>query len=269
MTTTWTEENSTTYQELAPVAVPARAEQLATLLALTPFARDERFRAVELACGEGFLAHALLELFPQATVVALDGSEEMRARAAERLAAFGERATVQSFDLADQGWRHYALGAGCVLSSLTVHHLTNAGKRRLFADMAFRLAPRGALLIADLVAPLNTEAQEVYAATWDRAAEAQAIAYSGSATLYERFQETHWNYYRYPGDPLDQPAPLFEQLRWLREVGFPHVDCFWLQAGHAIYGGYKSRLRAAEDAPRVTYADALAAAQAALAHAAR
>jgi tRNA (cmo5U34)-methyltransferase len=264
MTTTWTEEDSATYQELAPVAVPARAEQLATLLTLTPFARDERFRAVELACGEGYLAHALLELFPQATVVALDGSEEMRARAAERLASFGERASVQPFDLAEDGWRHYALGAGCVLSSLTVHHLTNAGKRRLFSDMAFRLAPRGALLIADLVAPVGPEAQEIFAATWDRAAEAQALAHGGETALYTRFLEAHWNYYRYADDPLDQPASLFEQLRWLREAGFPHVDCFWLQAGHAIYGGYKSRLRAAEDAPRVTYADALAAAQAAL-----
>ena len=41
----------------------------------------------------------------------------------------------------------------------------------------------------------------------------------------------------YP-DPVDTPA-LFEQLCWMRDTGLASVDCFWLEAGHAIYGGYR------------------------------
>ncbi len=48
-----------------------------------------------------------------------------------------------------------------------------------------------------------------------------------------------WNYYRFP-DPSDRPSPLIDQLVWLKEAGFEVVDCFWVQAGHAIFGGYKS-----------------------------
>jgi hypothetical protein len=34
------------------------------------------------------------------------------------------------------------------------------------------------------------------------------------------------------------PDRVFEQLRWLEEAGFRAMDCFWMRAGHAVYGGY-------------------------------
>jgi tRNA (cmo5U34)-methyltransferase len=47
--------------------------------------------------------------------------------------------------------------------------------------------------------------------------------------------------YRYfnPQD-IDQPARLYDQLRWLEQAGFCDVDVFWMQAGHAIFGGRKA-----------------------------
>lgn len=48
----WSEQDSELYRELA-VAVPAREEQIAALVALVPFGRGEGFRVVELGCGEG------------------------------------------------------------------------------------------------------------------------------------------------------------------------------------------------------------------------
>ncbi len=51
-----------------------------------------------------------------------------------------------------------------------------------------------------------------------------------------------WNYfiYDYP-DPntIDHPSLLSEQLFWLRDAGFNMVECFWMRAGHAVYGGFK------------------------------
>ena len=80
----------------------------------------------------------------------------------------------------------------------------------------------------------------------------------GSQRGFEQFIETHWNLYRYP-DPVDKPSPLFDQLQWLREAGFATVDCFWLRAGHAVYGGYRSPSRTG--APPLPFSDALAAAE--------
>ena len=131
-------------------------------------------------------------------------------------------------------------GADVVVSSLCVHHLNGEGKRDLFAAVHDRLSARGCLLIADLVLPQREEARKLFAATWDRSARERSIAQTGDTALFDLFVREHWNYYSYP-DPFDQPSPLFDQLRWLDEAGFAVVDCFWMQAGHAIYGGYREQ----------------------------
>jgi len=235
----WTEADSQLYRQLAPVAVPARAEQIASLLTLLPFKQDEAFRVVELGCGEGLLSLALLDCFPQAELIALDGSQEMQRQATERLQPFGSRATVKQFELALPDWLGFARGADCVLSSLCIHHLKGPEKQALFADLHQRLSSRGALLIADLIQPQRSEARELFGATYDRIANAQSLAETGSTELFDLFVETEWNYY-YFDDPADTPSPLSDQLVWLKQAGFAVVDCFWLRAGHAIYGGYKN-----------------------------
>lgn len=259
---TWTEDDSTLYRDLAPVAVPARAEQIASLVALLPFGRDDAFRAVEIGSGEGALSYAILDAFPKATITALDGSASMRAQAVERLGPFGARARVEPFDLTAREWLAFLKGADCAVSSLCVHHLSGPEKQRLFAAACERLSARGALLIADLVAPERPEGWALFAASWDREAEAQSLAEVGSRTLYERFLAAQWNYFHFP-DPFDQPSPLFKQLTWLREAGFAVVDCFWLRAGHAVYGGYKSGAATAPPHP-LAFEAALRSAQAAL-----
>jgi tRNA (cmo5U34)-methyltransferase len=235
----WTEEDSQTYRGLAAVAVPERARQLATLLALLPFTREERFHAVELGCGEGALSAALLDCFPNASVLALDASPSMRARAAERLSRFGARAVVAPAEFASPDWLEHLNGADAVLSSLCLHHLSGPQKQALFAEIGARISACGALLIADLVEPQTPAARTLFAEAWDRATEHQSIA-AGTIELYDAFRNERWNYYRFP-DPADQPSPLFDQLVWLKTAGFEVVDCFRLQAGHAIFGGYKRR----------------------------
>ncbi len=235
--TTWNEADSQVYRQLAAVAVPDRAEQIAALLTLLPFARDAGFRVVELASGEGYLADAILRALPHATLLALDGSAQMRQATADRLARFGDRAQAAAFDMAAQDWYGALDGADAVVSSLCIHHLDAAGKRALFAAVGERLSRRGAFLIADLVLPARPQARALFAATWDDSARAQA----SESDLFERFSAEQWNYYRYP-DPVDQPAPLFDQLQWLAQAGLRAVDCFWMRAGHAVYGGYKAEI---------------------------
>jgi hypothetical protein len=33
--------------------------------------------------------------------------------------------------------------------------------------------------------------------------------------------------------------PIDEQMRWLRQVGFKDVKCFWRDANRALFGGFK------------------------------
>lgn len=239
----WTEEDSAAFNEAADLFVPARAEQAATLCALVPARADEEFTIVELASGDGTLAQALLEAFPRCQYVALDVSAVMRNHLLLRLAPFGERVEARHFELAEREWRALLPSPlRCVVSSLSVHHLAGDEKRVLFADLAARLEPGGALLLADIVEPISPRVAELYARLYDAIVREQSVA-AGNPGGYTRFQEMRWNYFAYDygdatGDTHDFPSPLADQLLWLREAGLSSVDCFWLRAGHAIYGGY-------------------------------
>lgn len=231
----WTEDSSKLYQSLAAIAVPNRPEQIATLLMLLPFAKTDRFKVVELASGEGYLSTAILTAFPNAILLALDGSEVMQQATKQRLQPFSSRFEVGYFDMAASDWYPMIDDADCIVSSLCIHHLDGGQKQAMFKAVHDRLSECGVLLIADLMEAQHPAARHLFADTWDFSAEEQA----GETDLYSLFLKEHWNYYRYP-DPIDKPSSLFDQLMWLKEAGFTMVDCFWMMAGHAIYGGYKN-----------------------------
>src|SRR6185369_8725789 len=149
----WTEIDSQTYRDIADVAVPRRQEMLATLVAAVPFDGGEPFKILELGSGDGRLAEALLTGFPQSTLTALDGSESMRAAASKRLALFGARASIATFDVTALDWWDRMFGVDLIVSSLCLHHLNDAKKQYLYKAAAERLSARGALLIADLIDP--------------------------------------------------------------------------------------------------------------------
>jgi tRNA (cmo5U34)-methyltransferase len=233
----WSERDSQTYRELAEVAVPLRPEMTASLVAAVPFSAGEPLKILELGSGDGRLAEALLTVFPQATLTALDGSESMRADASNRLALFGERARVAAFDVAALDWWDRMFGVDLIVSSLCLHHLNDAKKQYLYKAAAERLSARGALLIADIIDPQHPASRRLAADQWDAHAKRQAEAL-GSPALYQRFLDERWNHFRFP-DEMDQPSALFHHLIWLRHAGFAAVDCCWLNAGHAVFGGFK------------------------------
>ena len=233
----WTENDSETYREIADIAVPRRQEMVATLVSTVPFTADEPVKILELGSGDGRLAEALLTVFPRSTLTALDGSDSMRRETARRLAAFGARARVAAFDVEALDWWDRMFGADVIVSSLCLHHLNDAKKQYLYKAAAERLSPSGALLVADLVDPQHPAARRLAADEWDAQAKLQADAL-GAPELFRRFVDTRWNHFRFP-DPADQPSALFHHLVWLRHAGFAAVDCCWLNAGHAVFGGFK------------------------------
>jgi tRNA (cmo5U34)-methyltransferase len=235
----WDETDSQSFLDHGRFFVPEREEQIATICELIP-APAGPFHVIELCCGEGLLAGAILERFPRATVHGYDGSTAMLARARQALAAHGERFAGTPFDLADRSWRRFPWPLHAVVSSLAVHHLDGDGKRELFRDVALALAPGGALLIADLVRPATAAGAALAARAWDATVRERALALAGDLAPYETFRRERWNFYADPEpDPMDRPSPLLDQLRWMEEAGLGGVDVHWMKAGHAVFGGVR------------------------------
>jgi ubiquinone/menaquinone biosynthesis C-methylase UbiE len=236
--TTWNEESSQVFVDYGKYFVPERETQIETICDLIEPA-DEPFAILELCCGEGLLAEALLKRFPEATVYGYDGSDYMLQQAGQRLKEFGERFQSQVFDLPSQDWRATVPPVRAVVSSLAIHHLDGMQKQTLYRDVYKMLEDGGVFVIADIIQPTNPRATKLAAKAWDEAARQRSLELDGNLKAFEFFKREEWNYFEYP-DPIDKPSGLFEQLKWLEQAGFSEVDTYWLKAGHAIYGGRKT-----------------------------
>ena len=236
----WSNGDSRAFIDYGRYFVPERETQMALIAQLIP-ARERRFTVLDLGCGEGLLARAILARWPNASVLGYDLSPAMLEQARRTLAPFAGRFELTRFDLADAAWRDPGMALHAIVSSLAIHHLDDAGKAGLFRDAHAMLAPEGVLVIADVVRPATPAAWAAAADAWDAAVRQRAQLLDGNADAFSYFERERWNMYRYfnPKD-IDQPARLCDQLRWLEQAGFCDVDVFWMQAGHAIFGGRKA-----------------------------
>jgi len=237
--TGWSEETSHLFIDYGRYFVPERDSQIHTMAALLSYL-DGPCTVLELCCGEGLLAEALLDAYPNITVQGLDGSVEMLARARGRLARFGDRFHCRSFDLASADWRQPETPVHAVVSSLAIHHLASPQKQALFSDVYQMLVGGGAFVIADIVEPSSEAGRRVAAEAWDEAVRVRSFELDGNAGAFEFFKREGWNTFWYlDPDDIDKPSPLFDQLKWLEIAGFVDVDVHWMLAGHAVFSGRK------------------------------
>ena len=237
----WGESESETFQRLGAVFTPWRDAIAEVVCDLVPAETDEAFVAVDVGTGTGWLARALLEAFPLARVVALDGSPAMLRHARRLLAPFGQRAEVRRFELEESSWLEGLIGpVRCFASCLVLHHLADEQKRTLLRALRDRLEPGGALLVADILRPSSQRGWRHAARAWERDVRERSLQLTGDVAAFETFRRDGWNWFEHPDDPMDRPATLLDQLHWLIEAGFTGVDVFWVRAGHAVWGGFRT-----------------------------
>lgn len=235
----WDERTSSAYRDIAAYAVPERERQIEIALALVR-AADGNGGLLDLGCGEGLLTRALLDAVPSATVHAYDGSESMLARTRAACAGDLHRLETRQIDLAATGWRRFPQPLRAIASSLAVHHLDDAAKRELFADLYAALAPGGVFVLADVVQPATAVGARVAGDLWDAEVRRRALARDGTLHGYEAFQAADWNHFRHTElDPIDKPARLVDQLDWLRAAGFADLDLHWMTAGQMLLSAWR------------------------------
>jgi len=239
---TWSEETSASFIAYGRFFNPERERQFDVIgdLVTAGVSAETRPLFVELCSGAGDLAAYLLGRFPAARYLALDGSPAMLAETARQCAALRDRLTTQRFDLGSDDWRQLREQPRAVVSSLAVHHLDGAGKRKLFRDLHGLLAPGGAFVLADIMRPTSQAGFSVAAEAYERAVAERSLKERGDLSMLEKLRELRWNYFRYPDDDaVDKPSTVAEHLKWLEEAGFRGVDVYWAIAGHAIVSGVK------------------------------
>ncbi|HZP44107.1 MAG TPA: class I SAM-dependent methyltransferase [Candidatus Binataceae bacterium] len=222
------------------VIIPRRDEQLATVVELIPYSRNEAIRVLDLGCGFGALTEAVLNAYPQATVTAVDGSPAALTAARDYLRARAVRVHLELRDLADPQWHEGIAGPfAAIVSALAIHHLSDERKAALYREIRELLEPGGIFMNNEIVAspPALRERFESAAMATIQAQERAKRGRSRSLEELRRELDEHMR--SAPATPHPSIPPLARQLAWLNDAGFASVDCYWRYLDFAIVGGVR------------------------------
>jgi tRNA (cmo5U34)-methyltransferase len=197
-----TEAHVALYRDKHADAVAQRAQGEAALIELLP---SRLTRVLDLGTGDGRLIALVRDARSGVEAVGVDFSPPMLAAARER---FDGAAWLVEHDLAEPLPELGSFDA--VVSSLAIHHLPDARKRSLYAEVFEVLDPGGVFLNLEHVA-------------------------SATPALHAEFL----GLFDADDDPSDQLVPVEPQLEWLREIGFQDVDCMWKWREIALLHGRK------------------------------
>ena len=214
--------------------IPDRPRQLDVMLRVLRFARRPPRRVLDLGAGDAILLAAILATFPGSEGVALDFSPLMLEQARARLSACGGRAAVAEADLGAPAWLAAVRGPfDAVVSGFAIHHLPHERKRALYGEIHGLLDDGGVFLNCEHVASPSPRVEEMFD---DAMCEHlyQRRREKGEAVTPEQVRK---EFLERPDRAANILAPVEEQCRWLREVGFRDVDCFWKYFELAIFGG--------------------------------
>lgn len=169
-------------------------------------------RVLDLGTGDGRLL-ALVKLNnPSVAGVALDFSEPMLEQAKKRFAN-DRHITIVNYDfsLPLPGQQLGCFDA--VVSSLAIHHLTHSRKKQLYQEIFSLLNPRGVFCNLEHVSSPTENLHLKF------------LAATGFTPQTE--------------DPSNKLLDVETQLRWLREIGFVDVDCYWKWLELTLLVGFK------------------------------
>jgi cyclopropane fatty-acyl-phospholipid synthase-like methyltransferase len=217
------------------VQIPDRARQLEVMLRLLRAAPRQPGCVLDLGCGDGLLLATVLEAFPEATGVAVDFSPLMLERARQRLANFGSRAAVVEVDLATPDWLRSVPAVDAVVSGFAIHHLPHERKRALYAEIFGLLTPGGAFVNCEHVSSPTPRVEALF----DQAMADHLFARRRERGEAVSLEQVHQEYLTRPDRAANILASVEEQCRWLVEIGFRDVDCFWKYFELAVFGGTK------------------------------
>lgn len=192
-------------------------------------------RILELGAGTGGLTGLLLDRFPSADVVAVDGSPEMLERARRKLQSRAVRLSLMCSSFEDLCGKTGALGTfDLIVSAFALHHMDHARLRSLFGELRCRLAPSGRLIVADYVLSNGESLQRDYEDVWVEYRWRNMEPRLGVKMERSEVASLHELTKREEGD---NPADLDEMLSWLRGAGYADVGCHWKHFCFAVYGG--------------------------------
>ena len=177
---------------------------------------------LDIGAGTGLLSSFMLEKIPNANLTLIDISEKMIEIAKDRF----KNNSALTYIVDDYSKYPFDKTYDIVVSSLSIHHLTDDQKQQLYAKIYSILNQGGVFVNADQVLGDTPFIETLYKRDWEYKVETSGLAKDEIQSAYER-------------TALDKMATLKDQLGWLTEAGFSDVDCIYKYFNFVVLFGRK------------------------------
>ncbi|RUS48352.1 class I SAM-dependent methyltransferase [Cohnella sp. AR92] len=178
---------------------------------------------LDVGAGTGLLTSFLLPRLPDATYTLIDFSEKMLEQARERFK--GTDANIR-YVMGDYSKHPFEEKFDWIVSSLSIHHLSDEEKRNLFAKLHGITNDGGGFVNADQAAGESVFFDELYRSRWEASIAASGLAESAIEASRARRK-------------LDRNANAWDQVKWLKQAGYSEADCVYKFYDFAVFCAFK------------------------------
>lgn len=177
-------------------------------------------RVLDVGAGTGLMTRHILDRRPSAVCTLVDFAEEMLNVARKRFAGLPNvRYIAGDYQDVDLGGDY-----DVIVSSLSIHHLDDPGKERLYHRLYGLLKDGGIFVNADQVLGATAAIEAEYQRQWKEKIGESDLSAVEKVAAFERMK-------------MDRPATLEDNLHWLRESGFRDVDVYYKYYTFAVMAG--------------------------------
>ena len=200
------------YDHWMKIAIPGYDEIFSTALDLIPFDKSDSIDVLDLGAGTGLFSELVFSKYPRAEFRLVDLAPKMLLLARERFQHHKEQFTYIIEDCRNfEDRKKYDL----VISSLSIHHLTDTDKETLFKQIFKSLKDTGVFINVDQIKGATPAIQKMYWDNWLRKVREKGGTEEQIQASIQRRTE------------YDQDTTQEDQLYWLSAAGFENVDCVY------------------------------------------
>lgn len=216
--------------------VPFAGSQIEVMIRVIA-AGDLRVRRfIDLGCGDGILADAILAKWPAAKGWLVDFSEKMIEEGHKRFDESDSDVSFHLEDLSSDAWfkdleEHGPFDA--IVSGYAIHHQPDDRKRELYREIFHLLEHGGTFINIEHVASPSVALSKINDELF---VDSLVDFHEKSDTGLERDEIAEQYYYR-DDKHTNQLAFVDQQCDWLREIGYTDVDCYFKVFELAVFGG--------------------------------
>ncbi len=233
-----TKELAKTFLEGVRGAIPAANLQLEVLNKIVSMWSPAPSEILDLGCGDGVLGRMLLDAHATAHVTFADFSESML-EAAKKQIGNNQRATLIEADFSSAAWLNGFEAEkpfDVIVSGFAIHHQPDDRKKKLYSEIYGLLGEGGVFLNLEHVSSATLSVSALF----DSFFVDHLFRFHRDTVPNKTRQEIEEAYYQRPDKEENILAPVETQCRWLREIGFQDVDCFFKVFELALFGGRKT-----------------------------